>query len=293
MPSLNIIANYNLVGGKYNRAPFAATGGEIATFTSGGIAYTSHTFTASGVFTLLSGETTAQVLAVGSGGKGESGGGANAAGNAGGAGGVAYTGSFFFRKNYGGGPSTFIASVGGPNEGINPAYTGSSTVFYSTYGYEQISPVIAYGGGDGYSGGIRGGDGASGGGNYGLAIYGIQGKNGAEFQPGGGGGAAVTGSSRNGGNGLPFTLQDGTSKYYAGGGGGGGYSNVGPTPGGNGGLGGGGNGGSGVRGAGQPGTANTGGGGGGGNTANDAADRGPGGSGASGVVIICYPTNGI
>jgi hypothetical protein len=287
MPSLNIIGNINLTGGEYKRNPFIATGGQITTFTSGGIDYTSHTFTASGVFTLLNGETTAQVLVVGSGGKGQNGGFGNVNGNAGGAGGVAYTGSFFFRKNYAGGPSTFIASVGDSNEGTNPATTGSSSVFYSTYGYEQIAPVLAYGGGDGQN------NGASGGGGDGLAIYGIQGNNGAVGgNIGGGGGAAQTGSIRDGGNGLPFTLQDGTVKYYAGGGGGGGFLNIGPTPGGTGGLGGGGNGGSGVQGAGQPGTPNTGGGGGGGGTANDSRDRGIGGPGGSGIIIISYPTGG-
>ena len=287
MPSLNIIGNINLTGGEYKKNPFIATGGQIATFTSGGINYTSHTFTSSGVFTILNGESTAQVLAVGSGGKGTNGGSANTNGNAGGGGGIAYTSSFFFRKNYTGGPSTFIASVGTTNETTSPSLTGSSTVFYSTYGYEQIAPIIAYGGGDGTQ------NGASGGGSFGLAVYGVQGKNGAEYQPGGGGGAGVTGSFREGGNGLVFTLQDGTSQYYAGGGGGGGYSNIGPTPGGAGGLGGGGTGGAGVSGDGLAGTPNTGGGGGGGNTANDAADRGEGGAGGSGIVVICYPTNGI
>lgn len=288
MPSLNIIGNVNLTGGEYKRNPFVATGGIMNTFTSGGLSYTSHTFiSGSGTFTILNGETTAQVLAVGSGGKGQAGGFGNIDGNAGGGGGVAYTSSFFFRKNTAGGPSTFIATVGGPNEGINPAFTGSSTVFYSTYGYEQIAPVTAYGGGDATQ------NGASGGGNGGLAIYGVQGNNGATGQPGGGGGAAQTGSIRDGGNGLAFTLQDGTLKYYGGGGGGGGYLNVGPTPGGQGGLGGGGNGGSGVGGDGQPGADNTGGGGGGGCTANDSRDRGDGGAGGSGIVIICYPTNGI
>jgi len=287
MPSLNIIANYNLVGGSNNRAPFAATGGLMTTFTSGGINYISHTFNSSSVFTLLNGETTAQVLVVGSGGAGQQGGFGNVDGNAGGAGGVAYTSSFFLRKNYGGGASTFIATVGGPTDPNLYLNTGSSSTFISTYGYEQIAPVIAYGGGSGTV------NGASGGGNGGLAVYGIQGKNGATGQPGGGGGAAQTGSVRDGGNGLPFTLQDGTTKYYAGGGGGGGYLNIGPTPGGYGGLGGGGNGGSGVQGGGQNGTNNTGGGGGGGNTANDSRDRGGGGFGGSGVVIITYPTNGI
>lgn len=288
MPSLNIIGNINLTGGKYNRAPFTATGGQITTFTSGGIDYTSHTFTSSGVFTIISGETTAQLLAVGAGGKGQGGGAPNAFGNGGGGGGIAYTSSFFLRKNLAGGPSTFIAQVAGfnTNEGTTPAEMTSS--FTSTYGYEQIAQVIAFGGGNGQQ------SGASGGGQGGLAIYGVQGNNGGTSPTSGGGGAGEVGSSAlsgDGGDGLAFTLQDGTSKYYAGGGAGGGYSNI-SRSGGAGGLGGGGNGGSGVRGGGAAGAANTGGGGGGGNTANDAADRGGGGDGGSGVIIICYPTNG-
>ena len=288
MPSLNIIGNINLTGGEYKRNPFIATGGIINTFTSGGINYTSHTFiSGSGSFTILNGESTAQVLVVGAGGAGSRGGLECQGGDGGGAGGLAYTSSFFFRKNYSGGPSNFIATVAEANNGLP---TGSSSTFISTYGYEQIAPVIAYGGGSaGYNG-------ASGGGSGGLAIYGPLGNNGGTGGTAGGGGAGAVGfdgCSGPGGAGLGFTMQDGTLKYYAGGGGGGGYSSVGPRPGGAGGIGGGGSGGGGVQGVGQPGEANTGGGGGGGNTASDTRDSGNGGPGGSGIIIICYPTNGI
>jgi hypothetical protein len=302
MPSLNIIGNINLTGGEYKRNPFVATGGQITTFVSGGLNYTSHTFTASGVFTLLNGETTAQVLVVGGGGGGTAGGSQNDRAFGGGAGGVNYTASFFFKKNpEAGGPSLWTALVGNSGSGgSNPsgvpgaaATSGSTSQLFANYSYEQASfPLGGYGGTQEQSAG----QGASGAGNSptgGLAIFGPQGFAGGNGTVSGGGGAAETGSVRNGGNGLAFTLQDGTSKFYGGGGGGGGYSNVGPTGGGTGGLGGGGNGGSGGSGAGADGTPNTGGGGGGGNTANDAADRGNGGSGGSGIIIISYPTGGV
>ena len=307
MPSLNLIGNLNLTGNnKYNRNPFIAAGGVMNTFTSGGVNYTSHTFiSGSGSFTILNGETTAQVLVVGGGGGGTAGGAQNLLAYGGGAGGVNYTGSFYFKKNpQAGGPSVWTALVGqgglgGTNPtGVsgNPATSGSISQLYANYSYEQATfPLGGYGG----TAEMSSGQGASGAGNNptgGSAIYGAQGKAGGNGNTAGGGGAGQVGGNANqgkGGDGLAFTLQDGTLKYYGGGGGGGGFSNVGPTGGGAGGLGGGGNGGTGIQGAGQAGTANTGGGGGGGNTANDAADRGFGGNGGSGVVIICYPTNGI
>ena len=119
MPSLNIIGNVNLTGGEYKRNPFVATGGIMQTFVSGGIPYTSHTFiSGSGTFTILNGETTAQVLVVGSGGAGQEGRITNTLGNGGGGGGVAYTSSFFFRENYRGGPRTFIATEGDVSDRI-------------------------------------------------------------------------------------------------------------------------------------------------------------------------------
>lgn len=164
MPSLNIIGNVNLTGGKYNRTPFVATGGVIQTFVSGGVNYTSHTFiSGSGTFEILTGETSAQVLVVGAGGSGAAGGPPNAAGYGGGGGGLVYTGSFFLRKNPQPGPSTFTAVVAPQNDGFTN--TGATSSFTSTYGYEQIVPIIAYGGGNG------GYNGASGGGNA-SAIYG-------------------------------------------------------------------------------------------------------------------------
>ena len=100
MPSLNIIGNVNLTGGKYNRTPFVATGGIVSTFTSGSVTYVSHKFiSGSGTFSILSGETQAQVLVVGGGGAGVAGLGTNQYGDGGGAGGLVYSGSYFFKKD--------------------------------------------------------------------------------------------------------------------------------------------------------------------------------------------------
>lgn len=306
MPSLNIIGNVNLTGGKYNPTPFTATGGIENTFVSGGITYKSHTFiSGSGSFEILRGETSAQLLVVGGGGGGEFGvqpTDTNFGGNGGGAGGFLYTSSFFLRRN----PNpdqrslwTAIVGAGGSGAILSPltiATSGSQSSFIASYGYEQIVPAIAYGGGVGPSG-----SGASGGGENGLAIYGDQGNNGGDdnsYVGAGGGGAGTPGTGSlgsvggGGGQGRALTLRDGTSQYYAGGGGGGAQVDV-PSSGGAGGIGGGGNGAGQlpVAGPGGNGTANTGGGGGGGVNANNSADRGIGGNGGSGIVIITYPVS--
>ena len=236
MPSLNIIGNINLTGGEYKRNPFIATGGIVNTFTSGGLNYTSHTFiSGSGTFSILNGESTAQVLVVGGGGGGTAGGDLTSRAFGGGAGGVNYTGSFFFKKNPEvGGPSNWTALIGpGGLGGLNPTGTpgnpgtsGSISQLYANYSYEQASfPLGGYGG----TQELSAGQGASGAGNAptgGLAIYGPQGFAGGDLARAGGGGAASTGSSAsglfpyvggNGGTGRGFTLQDGTLKYYGGG----------------------------------------------------------------------------
>jgi len=294
MPSLNIIGNVNLTGGKYNKAPFQAIGGIVNTFVSGGVTYKSHTYISgsNGTFQVIGGEITAQVLVVGGGGGGEQGGAINADANGGGGGGLIYSGSYFLKRNPLGGDSIWTVSVGLGGEGgfppTTPPNVGTTSSFIANFGgYEQITPIIAQGGGPGE------GNGASGGG-HGLAIYGSQGNNGGTTEQAGGGGAGAVGADSvaqaggNGGDGLAFTLYDGTSRFYAGGGGGGGYVDT-SKGGGTGGQGGGGTGGSGVSGAGADGTPNTGGGAGGGVTANNAGQRGNGGDGGSGVVIITYP----
>ena len=57
------------------KAGFEATGGTEATYTSGGINYKSHTFLASGTFTVISGEGVVDRLIVAGGGGSVSGGG--------------------------------------------------------------------------------------------------------------------------------------------------------------------------------------------------------------------------
>ena len=61
--TLNYNTNINLTSGPTRRAtPFTARGGIVATFDSGSVNYTSHTFiSGSGTFSILSGETQAQV----------------------------------------------------------------------------------------------------------------------------------------------------------------------------------------------------------------------------------------
>lgn len=159
----------------------------------------------------------------------------------------------------------------------------------------------------GFGGQPQGGDGGSGGGGnpIGLAIFADSGSAGG-LQGGragaGGGGATGAGSPAfstwdspfliwsggDGGAGKSYTLQDGTTKFYAAGGGGGGDVNIGPGAGGAGGSSIGGNGGSGAAGAGGNGTTNTGAGGGGGALSDQASNWGAGGNGGSGVVVITY-----
>lgn len=304
MPSLNIIGNVNLTGGKYNPTPFTAVGGIVNTFVSGGFNYKSHTFiSGSGTFEILRGETSAEILVVGGGGGGESGKNTSIGeigGNGGGAGGLNYTSSFFLKRNPNPGqPSIWniVVGEGGSGSFLAPgpsALSGSISSFIATYGYEEIVPMIGYGGGLAPSG-----QGGSGGGSTGSAIYGDQGNDGGVdgsiYCGAGGGGAANSGSSSilfiggDGGAGRGFTLRDGTLEYYAGGGGGGAYVDS-PSTNGVGGIGGGGAGGGQTpNNNGVAGTANTGGGGGGGvNSQAQAGQRGTGGAGGSGIVIISY-----
>lgn len=116
--------------------------------------------------------------------------------------------------------------------------------------------------------------------------------------------------SGNGGDGLAFSLQNGTASYYGGGGGGGIYETfdgywaaaTGSFNGSIGGVGGGGNGAGSLLSQtsgsatgslfGKTGSANTGGGGGGGFASTTSGSRTAGGAGGSGIVIIRYPISG-
>lgn len=167
---------------------------------------------------------------------------------------------------------------------------GSGGAVYANGQNSSFGSLVAIGGGrgGGHRGGASGANGGSGGGSggqysgtdnnqNGLGVSG-QGNSGGKsvsYGGGGGGGAGKSGEGAsvwqvggNGGDGLPFYIDNGLLKYYGGGGGG--------FPNGLGGIGGGGS-------AGVAGQVNTGGGGGGGKTTGLRAQ--PGGSG---VVIIKF-----
>ncbi|MFA5360174.1 MAG: glycine-rich domain-containing protein [Patescibacteria group bacterium] len=263
-------------------------GGEITT--DG--AYTIHTFSSDGTFTVPTGVSgNVGVLVVGGGG----GGGGNAAGG-GGAGGYRYVSSFpVAAQEYN--VAVGDGGAGGPGNS-GSASNGESSIF---------STITAAGGGAGGgpsgSGGTPGSNGGSGGGGQCFSGTGgsgntpatipSQGSNGGNGAGGGGlgggggggsGSVGVNGVSNQGGNGGDGTINsiNGTPTYYAAGGGGGGYDG-----------GGGGDGGSGIGGhggwrdtAGTAGTDGTGSGGGGGGAGFQA-----GGKGGSGIVIIRYLTS--
>jgi len=273
---------------------FSADGGEIDTYTDGGVSYQSHTFTSSGIFTISGAPSDVDVLVVAGGG----GGGGAGAGGAGGGGGGGAGGMIADTINMSPGSYQITVGSGGAGGaiGLNDGVDGSNSV---------ISSLTAIGGGggggsddvdtarvgrDGGSGGGGGADDQGGNpvgsvGGSGTSGQGNNGGGGAGHTSGdlggGGGGAGEAGQDNiagnkagDGGDGLQNNYRTGSNVYYAGGGGGG--TNQGD---GVGGLGGGGTGvGNGNESAG---TANTGGGGGG-------ARSSAGLNGGSGIVVIRY-----
>ena len=248
-------------------SPQASAQGTGGTVTVSG-AYTIHTFTTSGTFTLSSAANLDVVIVAGGGG-----GGHQHAGGAGG-GGVLTVGGL------GGTAQSYAITVGGGGAGCTwYPYTGNNGGNSVAFGYTAIGGGAGTGmpkagnsggsgGADGYpSGGVQGGAGTSGQGNSGNTAA-----TGSIFNGGGGGGAGGPGNGINGG--APLSTWAGT---FAGGGGGG-YG---------GGAGGGAGAGAGGAGAayGNAAAANTGSGGGGGGNM-DAF----GGNGGSGIVIIRYLT---
>jgi len=263
------------------------TGGTITYYTSGGVRYIVHTFTASGTFVAPNAAGNVMVLAIGGGGGGCSGGG--------GAGGYQYNATYAVTA-----AQSIPVTVGTGGAGKTQALTGAAGV----NGLDSVfGTITATGGGGGSntgnSGNGVGGVGSNGGCGGGGGAYasaqtyggtGSQGGNGggngnykASIYPAGGGGGATgvggdaTGNSvsGNGGAGTSNSITGG-AVTYAGGGGGMGYS--GGTPG----SGGAGGGGAGSATAGGAGTDGLGGGGGGG------ALNITGGTGGTGVVIISY-----
>lgn len=247
------------------------TGGTVVE--SGG--YRIHTFTSSGILTMVR-PGKVEYLVVGGGG----GGGSNRSGG-GGAGGF-LTGEMDVTAT----TSVTVGAGGSGGTSDNRGGNGGNSVFGSVIarggggggGYDLASIDGAMGGSGGGGNGRRGGSGGSAWAGQGNA--GGDGQGDTSYRRGGGGGGAggpgahyTTGI---GGVGLQSSIS-GTPTYYAGGGGGGSESGSAVS----GGLGGGGQGRStGVGGAGTP---NTGGGGGG------SGDGDNGASGGSGIVIIRYP----
>lgn len=289
------------------------SGGTITTFTSGGINYTSHTFTTSDTFNAKYNSFNAQLMVIAGGGPGGTNG-----GGGGGAGGLVYSSSYSVT------PGTYTVLVGA---GGAPVFLSSSIYVSSTSGSNSsFGSVTAIGGGGGgcrdlgLNSGSAGFGGSGGGGasstqinsGSGIAGQGFAGGRGFDLSVrsagGGGGGSAQTGSNGTnqqpplravGGNSATGSIKTirGTNEYWASGGGGApvlyiSVSGSAVNEFGIAGPGGGGNGGNisvdGLSGSrAQNGSANTGGGGGGeaGTTVEPFA-----GAGGSGIVIITYQT---
>jgi len=260
--------------------------------------YRIHVFTSSGTLNINSGGGI-EYLIVGGGG-----GGGSWVGGGGGAGGVLYKTSFVNAGSY-----SIIVGAGGIGSLNVGSYTGMPNG--SKGGDSSMNLYIAYGGGMGashvYNNTSSWMDGGSGGGNSG-ASHAVQGKGiagqgfdggiGHDSNPwstGGGGGAGERGKDRvsgeisgNGGNGLYYGSQLGTTvgnNGWFGGGGGGGKHDAGGSAG-TGGTGGGGGGVVSTTSKAANGMSNTGGGGGGSGNAGNL--RSEGGNGGSGIVIIRY-----
>lgn len=270
---------------------FSATGGTVTT--AG--AYTYHTFTSSGNFTVSAGAKSADILVV-AGGGGGGGVSANGGGGGGGGGVVATTVTLS--------TSVYAVTVGAGGAAGSAGSSGGSSSFTGV--------TTAVGGGGGGTTGGAGGSGGSGGGRGRDGGTTAQTNNTAgQGYPGGAAGGTTCSSAGGGGGAGAIGYNGGTDcnptartgnisaggpgvnwqslgTYYAGGGGGSFETNQTTNGGAPGGVGGGGQGSlSGASIAATAGTANTGGGGGGGQT---TATNTPGQNGGSGVVIIRYLT---
>lgn len=294
------VAAVNVAGtGNYSASSSAivpnsimASGGTITEFSSGGLYYVVHSFTAGGTFTISSGSNVSvSYFIVGGGG----GGGSRQGGSGGGGAGGVLTGTTTLT------PGSYTVTVGsGGAGGLNTAAqlggTGgnSSALGFTANGGGGGAPAnSATSGASGGSGGggssSSGGTSTAGAGTAGQGNSGGIGKTQATFAAstaggGGGGGAGSAGSI--GGSGIggaggagTSTSIRGTVETFAGGGGGGGNTTAGA-----GGSGGGGTGGNDSNGI--AGTANTGSGGGG--SGGDGTTQRAGGAGGSGIVIIRY-----
>lgn len=290
--------------GKSNpkRIPPRASGGNETIKTIDGVEYKIHEFTSDGTLSVRQLEDV-DVLVVGGGGGGGQGGGAAAAGGGGGGGGVVFEQVEVSAKNY-------SISVGSGGDGASNS-DGNDGGDSSAFGLTALG-----GGGGGTTSGSNGHDGGCGGGGGGQGGIGgnsLQagsssggfGNDGGDGNPntlggggddagGGGGGAGQKGFpgegdavGGDGGSGINFSEDFGTSYgengFFAGGGGGGQSQNNNGTAAGSGGKGGGGKGELDVADDAVAGPPNTGGGGGGGANTQGA-------DGGSGIVLIRYET---
>jgi hypothetical protein len=249
--------------------------------------YTIQTFTSNGSFNSTRANLNVSVLVVAGGGGGSGGAQYNNAG--GGAGGLIWDNNFnVVAGNYniviglGGGAGNGVNGINGGNSSFSTLNSGGGGGgAYNLYpATNSIGNNGGSGGGGSYSAGGNGGKGIAGQGNDGGAITSGSNCAGGGGGAGGIGGNCLTGNAGGiGGDGLSFTIYNGTALWYAGGGGGGGNTATGW-----GGKGGGGNGAKESDIIGTSGINGTGGGGGGGNL-------GAGGSGGDGIVIIRYLTS--
>lgn len=265
---------------------FAASGGTVTNYNSGGTNYQVHTFLSSSAFVVSAGVKTVDYLIVAGGGGG---GGNPYHGGGGGAGGF-LTGSTTiavgsYQITVGSGGSGYASGLTGRN-GTNSSFNNLTAIGGGGGGFDS-------GDGPGTAGGSGGGStvriasvasGTAGQGNAGGA--GAPAPEGPNYGAGGGGGSSSVGGNGttttggNGGSGTNNSLRTGSAVAYAGGGGGSTYG--GGTPG------------SGSAGGGA-GIYGSGGGNGGDNTGSGGGGRdgrGPGnigsGNGGSGIVVIRY-----
>ena len=314
------------VSGEVAPLYITATGGTTAEYNENGKRYKSHTFTTSGTFTVTSlgnGERNLvdYLIVAGGGGGGGSNDSVSIGAGGGGAGGflhsISHSGALSQKLNkFEVSETSYVVTVGAGGNGGGVSGQGingnNSSIF-------NLTAIGGGGGGketgNGNAGGSGGGGGgASGGrlGGNGTANQGTRGCDTPTIDPsfrvgGGGGGAAFTnqdflayytnlsydfGSLHGipGGEGLPSSIVNGNTVFYAGGGGGAAFrgGNGEKEVGGLGGRGGGGRGGDQPNGNAESGATNTGGGGGGG-----TRFKALGGNGGSGIVVIRYEVEAV
>jgi len=193
------------------------SGGTVTTYSSGGVTYEVHTFTASGTLTVASSGVVDVLVVGGGGGSGSSNGyNSNKAGG-GGAGGFLYATSAYLP----GGSYSVVVGNGGN--------AGATDVTGSVGGYSSVGPFVAYGGGGGAGTGssiiptfgASGGGGQSGTTSGAITMCAAQGYAGGNANGttngGGGGGSGGAGGSPTAGVGTSNSITGSAVTYAAGG----------------------------------------------------------------------------